>query len=201
VSDRIKQGSAKQYSMREVDCHSAITEGSLKYLVQIQQPLSKELLEESALARYSAEFWSSHLQKTRDEIERVSQLAMRLMDFGEPAYLTWIRLHDPDRPWEKPNLKKSTDDIATPLYYGARLGLSTITKRLLDRGAEVNAQGGYYGNALQAASWGRHEQVVKMLLNAGAHQPQADHLVSRPASSFSTISSLFQAAGGALRYF
>ncbi|KAI1672149.1 hypothetical protein L13192_03008 [Pyrenophora tritici-repentis] len=39
---------------------------------------------------------------------------------------------------------------------------------LLDAGANVNAQGGEYGNALQAASEGGHEQVVKMLLDKGA---------------------------------
>ncbi|KAF2729999.1 hypothetical protein EJ04DRAFT_446072 [Polyplosphaeria fusca] len=39
---------------------------------------------------------------------------------------------------------------------------------LLDKGADVNAQGGRYGNALQAASYGGHEAVVKMLLDAGA---------------------------------
>ncbi|KAI1602560.1 ankyrin repeat domain containing protein [Pyrenophora tritici-repentis] len=39
---------------------------------------------------------------------------------------------------------------------------------LLDKGADVNAQGGRYGNALQAASAGGYEQVVKMLLNKGA---------------------------------
>jgi ankyrin repeat protein len=32
----------------------------------------------------------------------------------------------------------------------------------------VNAQGGYYKNALQAASQGGHEVVVKMLLDKGA---------------------------------
>jgi ankyrin repeat protein len=35
---------------------------------------------------------------------------------------------------------------------------------LLDRGADVNAQGGHYGSALQAASFGGHENVVRMLL-------------------------------------
>jgi hypothetical protein len=88
VSDRIKQGSAKQYSMQEVKCHSAITQGSLKYLIQIQQPLSRKTLEKSALARYSAEFWNSHLQKTGGKIEQVSQLAMSLQAIEEPAYLT-----------------------------------------------------------------------------------------------------------------
>jgi ankyrin repeat protein len=169
MSDRIKQGAAKQYSMQEVACHSAITQGSLKYLVQIQQPLSKEILQESALARYSAEFWSSHLQKSGNEMERVSQLAMSLMAFREPAYLSWIRLHDPDRPWEKPDFEKSVEDVPVPLYYAAQLGLDTITKLLLHRGDGVNAQGGYYGNALQAASVGGHEQVVKMLLDRGGN--------------------------------
>jgi ankyrin repeat protein len=39
---------------------------------------------------------------------------------------------------------------------------------LLDGGADVNAQGGEYGNALQAASAGGHEKAVRMLLDAGA---------------------------------
>jgi hypothetical protein len=51
---------------------------------------------------------------------------------------------------------------------------------LLDKGAEVNAHGGDFGNALQAASWGGHEQIVKTLLNAGAHQQQKDNLALRP---------------------
>jgi ankyrin repeat protein len=40
-------------------------------------------------------------------------------------------------------------------------------KLLLDKGANVDAQGGYYGNALQAASSRGHEQVVKLLLDKG----------------------------------
>jgi ankyrin repeat protein len=39
---------------------------------------------------------------------------------------------------------------------------------LLDKGAEVNAQGGYYDNALRAALEGGHVQIVMMLLDAGA---------------------------------
>ncbi|KAF2677730.1 hypothetical protein K458DRAFT_279074, partial [Lentithecium fluviatile CBS 122367] len=39
---------------------------------------------------------------------------------------------------------------------------------LLREGADVNAQGGAYGNALQAASSGGHEQVVKLLLKKNA---------------------------------
>ncbi len=39
---------------------------------------------------------------------------------------------------------------------------------LIKRGADVNAQGGQYGNALQAVSFGGYEKVVQMLLEKGA---------------------------------
>jgi hypothetical protein len=170
VSDRIKQGEARQYSMQEIDCHNALTKGCLMYLTQFQQPLSTEVLEASALARYAAEFWSSHFRKTGDKMEQVSHLAISFMAREEPAYLNWLRLHDPDPPWAGPNLEKSltVDSIPMPLDYAGLLGFSTITRRLLDQGVDVNAQGGYHGNALQAASHGGHEQVVKTLLDKGA---------------------------------
>jgi ankyrin repeat protein len=47
-------------------------------------------------------------------------------------------------------------------------GHEQVVKLLLDKGADVNAQGGRYGNALYAASLGGHEQVVKLLLDKGA---------------------------------
>jgi ankyrin repeat domain-containing protein 50 len=41
-----------------------------------------------------------------------------------------------------------------------------MVQMLLNAGAEVNAQGGYYGNALQAALIRGHEKIVQMLLDA-----------------------------------
>jgi hypothetical protein len=38
-------------------------------------------------------------------------------------------------------------------------------KLLLDKGADVNAQGGDYVNSLQAASYGGYEQIMKLLLS------------------------------------
>ncbi|CAL8575827.1 hypothetical protein XPA_001728 [Xanthoria parietina] len=47
-------------------------------------------------------------------------------------------------------------------------GHDQVVQMLLDNGADVNAQGGSYTNALQAASAGGHDQVVQMLLDNGA---------------------------------
>jgi ankyrin repeat protein len=45
-----------------------------------------------------------------------------------------------------------------------------IIRLLLDRGADINAQGGRYGNALQAAAAANYgsEGVVRLLLDRGA---------------------------------
>jgi hypothetical protein len=169
VSDRIKQGQAKQYSMQEAECHSAITKGCLNYILQLPQPFSERDLRISALARYSAKFWTSHLRKTENEMKVVSRLAMSLMSIEKPAYLTWIQLYDPEKPWKKPDLDRGLGSIVSPLYYAALLDLNTIVKFLLDNNANVNAQGGEYGNVLQAASIKGNTQMVKLLLDNNAN--------------------------------
>jgi hypothetical protein len=64
---------------------------------------------------------------------------------------------------------ESKDTIGrTPLYIVAEKGASFMTQMLLDKGADVNAQGGQYGNALQAASVNGRKEVVTLLLEKGA---------------------------------
>lgn len=165
VSSRIKQGQAQQYGMQEVECHTAMLKGSIEYLNQFQQPLSAGDLKTFALARYAAEFWSDHFRKANEPSKGINQLVLILFSEESPAYHAWIQLLDPDNPWMGPDLNQSLKHIATPLYYAALLGLSTITQLLLKQGAQADAQGGRWGNALQAASYGGHKRVVKMLLD------------------------------------
>jgi ankyrin repeat protein len=54
------------------------------------------------------------------------------------------------------------------LMYAVEHGHCAMAELLLDKGADVDAQGGRYGNALQAASSRGHEAMVKLLLGKGA---------------------------------
>ena len=56
----------------------------------------------------------------------------------------------------------------TILTWASARGHVQLVKLLLDKGADVNAQGGFNSNALHAASSGGHEQIVKLLLDKGA---------------------------------
>ncbi|TGO13769.1 hypothetical protein BPAE_0711g00020 [Botrytis paeoniae] len=55
----------------------------------------------------------------------------------------------------------------TPLLWSVERGHEVVVKLLLEAKADVNAQGGYYSNALQAASYAGHEAVMKLLLDTG----------------------------------
>ncbi|KAJ6016374.1 hypothetical protein N7540_010965 [Penicillium herquei] len=56
---------------------------------------------------------------------------------------------------------------------------TNIMQILLERGADVNAQGGFYGNALLAARSGGNYTLVQMLLERGADQSTPDILSSK----------------------
>lgn len=54
------------------------------------------------------------------------------------------------------------------LLTAAYEGKGHVVQMLLENGADINAQGGEYGNALLGAVCGGHETVIQMLLEEGA---------------------------------
>jgi hypothetical protein len=165
VSDRIKLGRTKQYSLQELDCHDTIARACLRYLVQFAQPriCSEDSVGDHALARYSARYWFDHLRNTGELMQETVQIAVNLLSMENPAFLAWIKLCIPEYRW-----RGSDRLMPNPLFHAALLGLSNVVKQLLNAGADVNMQDEWYGSALMAASLGGHENTVKTLLESGA---------------------------------
>ncbi|XWW92183.1 hypothetical protein V2A60_000106 [Cordyceps javanica] len=63
---------------------------------------------------------------------------------------------------------QGTEKLSMLSFNTAQTGHREVVETLLEKGARVNAQGGFYGNALQAASPNGHREVVETLLEKGA---------------------------------
>jgi len=174
VSERIQVGSASRYSLRKIHANVSIAETCLAYLLQFDHPnsLTLQTFEEFPLARYAAKYWTQHAQYAGADMNAIHLLSVELFLQKKDAYLNLIRLFDPDRPWREPDISMSLENswknVPSPLYYASSTGLVESARVLLEYGADVNAQGGDYGTALQAASYGGHDRVVQRLLENGA---------------------------------
>jgi ankyrin repeat protein len=169
VSDRIQIGPASRYSIKTCS-EATISRTCLTYLLHFKEPnpLGEHHLSDFPLARYAAQYWSQHALAALHDTERINTLIAELFGPNKYPYTNWIRICDPDQPWGTPKITKSFNDVACPLYYASLLGMIEVVRHLLGNDAEVNAQGGRYGNALQAASFQGHNAIVLQLLNEGA---------------------------------
>jgi hypothetical protein len=175
VSDRIQKGKASKYSVKK-STDGDIAQACLAYLLYFEEPALVLIdlvgdfgnIEEFPLADYAAQYWTKHARAALKESDSklVQQLIMELFLVNKYALLNSVRRFDPDD--GAPHMKHTFYSIAPPLYYASSAGLLEPVQRLLELGAEVNAQGGEYGNALQAASYGEHLAIVKVLLESGA---------------------------------
>ncbi|KAI4208847.1 MAG: hypothetical protein LQ351_008152 [Letrouitia transgressa] len=171
VSERILHGHAQLYGFLEVEANTTIYEDCLTYLLELCEtsPLVSvsNTLDEFPLAEYAARYWAQHAQLVERGTSLEPILTKQFLMKGN-RLLNWIRLYNPDNPWEGPNLERDLNSICPPLYYASTAGLARSARLLLNKGVDVNAQGGKYGNALQAASRGGYYELVQLLLNKGA---------------------------------
>ena len=175
VSNRIRHGVTSHYSIQETESHDVLAQDCLAYLLQFDEPgsLSSETIATSPLLKYAAEFWVEHAKKAEKGPTQASTLlVMELFMTEREGFLNWIRIYNPEE-WDSPssghqNLSLGSANLASPLYYAALAGLLEPAKLLIEAGKGVNAQGGIYGNALQAASRYDHVNIVQLLLDKGA---------------------------------
>ncbi|KGO60646.1 NACHT nucleoside triphosphatase [Penicillium expansum] len=158
--------SVKEYLLGENHFESttasiSITKTCLVYLTDITGS-NREIRRDFPMARYTAELLIGHaaLAQASNDITRLT------VDFlkKEATFQRWTRLCQADWIWD--------DNPGPPrgsrLYYACLLRLVAPAQHLIAEGADVNAQGGKYSNALQAASAEGHQEIVKLLLDKGA---------------------------------
>lgn len=155
-------------------CHATVAEGCLNYLQHVckhdQALSSRRSTHKHALTQYAAKWCWRHMQKIDDEnILRSLGYAEQLLTH----YLyEWIQVSSRywNRDYYSTHQRDNTDNaLLTPLYYASYTGVPKLTERFIFLKYDVNVQEGYYGNPLQVAATYGHENVVRLLINAGAN--------------------------------
>ncbi|EXK76369.1 hypothetical protein FOQG_18887 [Fusarium oxysporum f. sp. raphani 54005] len=158
--------SVKEYLLKQAqfDLESAsnvITRTCLTYLGDIKNNCST-IRSDFPMARYAAKYWTEYaaLAETSEGIVRITVNFLK----DDTAFQLWCHLYQADFWWEvEPGPPR-----APRLYYACLAGLAGAARGLTTEGADVNAQGGWYGNVLQAASYKGHLEIVQTLLDRGA---------------------------------
>jgi hypothetical protein len=191
-SDRIRQQKAAFFAMSSISAHQEIATICCAYLLEpglSDGPLVPAKLVEFPLARFAAQFWYHHYQMGTEATAQLRALIVDMFKQQHDSFTTWVKLHDfiHEPRNTRVSFECASDDIAPALYYASLLGLDWVIHEMLlaekANGCKVenivNAPGGPYGNALQAASYRGHVETVKILLKNGAE-------VNAPGRNFGT---------------
>lgn len=136
-----------------------------------------ERLENHPFLKHASICWAYYVLAA----EECPQLKNLVLKFFNPssrnAFMSWVQVL---------NASTSEDwDIyprhATPLYYAASFGLTTIVSEMVHAGTPLNSPGSRFGGtALHAAVLRNYISVIKILLEAGADARQADFSMTTP---------------------
>ncbi|KAL3439836.1 Pfs, NACHT and ankyrin domain protein [Aspergillus insuetus] len=144
----------------------------LAYLTNVDKkgPI-REIEADFPLAEYSAEAWVHHakLVETEDDVQ---ESILKFFLGHERHYSAWARIYSRDSMFTR----RDKAVAASPLYYASLADLKCIVHRLLEEGADINANGGGQGTALQADSSGGYRTIVQLLLEKGANIDAQDDL-------------------------
>jgi ankyrin repeat protein len=179
-SDRIRQAKAASFALSRTAAHIEIAQICCAYLLEPELSegvLSMTKLIEFPFAEFAARFWDHHYQNATDKGPRLKALILRIFKEHRESFYTWVEIYDVDKSlYEQRSGLSASIKPGWPVYYASLLGLDWVVDELIvikgdDGGGNadlVNAKGGQYGNALQAASAGGYEKIVQILLDAGA---------------------------------
>lgn len=141
----------------------------LAYLSRLNQDMTtSEARKLFPAAEYCAEYWMDYAAAVGDSDPTLLEAAVDFFLNKPKSFAICYRLYNLDWSFIPPS-PRPTESLAQPLYYACLGGLQYCIPLLLESGVDVNAEGGAFGNPLQAASvWG-HGDIVRLLIEAGAN--------------------------------
>jgi ankyrin repeat protein len=164
TSDRLQTsefGNVRHYHIPLDAAHITLARLCFTMLLLPEEEMDQQRVKALPLAPYSARHWVDHV-KFENVASQFEDSMRRLFDPKKPHFKAWTQIHNID---DGKGLRP-----ATPLYYAVLCGFTSLAKRLIVVYAEdVNANCGYHGSPLHAASYRGHLDSMRLLLDHGAN--------------------------------
>ena len=166
-------GHVSSYHISLESAHIILAKVCLGVLLRLEDRLDRDSIEKFPLVKYAAKYWVDHA-RFENVTSHINEAMELLFDPDKPHFANWVWIYDMDEPLRLPTPHPIKPN-ATPLYYAALCGLPSLTEWLIvERPMDVNARGGHYGTAIQAALYKRHLSTVRILIGQGADVKSRD---------------------------
>ncbi|KAJ6503534.1 hypothetical protein C8R45DRAFT_894773 [Mycena sanguinolenta] len=160
LTDSKRSSRALQAQISDYAGHYMIARTCIAYLCSFDD---YDILKESPLALYAAQNWYHH-------VNRCSPGLSESFDNGIQRQASHDYTKDSFTFQEGADVNMQLEgDYVNALQAASQGGHPEIVWVLLEKGADVNAQGGALGNALQAACYAGNTGIVRVLLEKGAN--------------------------------
>lgn len=170
ISERVRNGSAKLYSIDETQSNGTIAEECLAYLLHVDktESLTTGTLEDYPLAYYAAKNCFVHAKIAENGHSRATALGLEFFQTMTNEMKKWFQLYARSHDRYQLEWLGTHVEIISPLRYASSFGLVHLVKLLLGSGCGVDTDDTYHVDALCAAIVGRYKGVMKLLLDEGA---------------------------------
>jgi ankyrin repeat protein len=172
MSDRFAESNSEVscYHIRLEPAHTILAQACLGVLLQLDRDVNRDSIQNFPLARYAAQYWVKHAQ-FGNVASSIEDGMYDLFDADKPHFSTWLWVYDDDDHSSTPGMRPSNSK-PVPLYHAALFGFRDLARRLLEIHPEyMNAQGGYHGTPLHAATSRGHVDLSSLLID---HLPDVD---------------------------
>ncbi len=157
-----------RYHIRLEAAHTVLVRACLGILLQLDDGVARDNIKEFPLARYSAQYWTTHAQ-FQDVSSRIKDGMECLFDADKPYFATWLWIYNDDKDGLSMCTMRPTKPDAVPLYYAASFGFRDLAERLIAEHPEhANANGGKAVTSMHVAAREGYADIMSLLLKYGA---------------------------------
>lgn len=125
-------------------------------------------LSKNPLLKYAASYWGVHVKRSSEAILKKSALEFLCHDGNVLASVQVKTVSESDNELKYPGYSQEYPKTMPSLVLVASLGLSTLTRTLIENGASLEEADSHGARALHRAVWGCHESTTQILLDLGA---------------------------------